>query len=197
MGVLRSQDTKNAIGVRDLNGCSCLVLMGTGPKSAIITAHISITDSEEHYMSLLRLMISIFLKEQELFQLPLAWGIFSHHRKDGFQFNHLAERTLRVFQHLRVHLQIIICGASATQFPHDGYAVVAVRHEPELPEIYVKNRLIYPRVHSGSLALISNRLGIRQIDHEYGDDEEDNDERGGAGERSSEEVGIAHRKLRA
>lgn len=148
-------------------------------------------------MSLLRLMISIFLKEKELFQPPLAWGISSHHRKDGFQSNHLAERISRVFQHLRVHLQIILCCASATQFPQDGHAVVAVRHESELPEIYVRNRLIYPRVHPGSLALMSSRLGIRQIDHEHGDDEEDSDERGGAGERRSEEEGIAHRKLGA
>lgn len=173
--VLRPQDTHLAIGVRDLDGYSCLILMGTSPKSAIITAHISVLDGEEHYMSLLRLMVSIFVKEQHLFQLPLAWGIFSHHHKDGFPFNHLAERTLRVFQHLHVKLHIshydLYDQAEAHSSP-GRHTVVAVRHEAELPEMYIEDRLVYPSVHSGSLALEFNRLGLRQIDYEHGDDEE-------------------------
>lgn len=173
--VLRPQDTQLAIGVRDLDGYSCLVLMGTSPKSAIITAHISASDGEEHYMSLLRLMVSIFMKEQDLFQLPLAWGIFSHHHKDGFPLNHHVGRTLRVFQHLHVKLQISHYDLHDQVEAHSSpcrHAVVAVRHKVELPEIYVENRLVYPKDYSGSLALAFDRLGLRQIDHEHGDDEE-------------------------
>lgn len=171
--VLRPQDTQLAIGVRDLDGYSCLVLTGTSPKSAIIMAHISALDGEGHYMSFLRLMVSIFMKEQDLFQLPLAWGIFSHHHKDGFPLNHLAERTLRVFQHLRVKLQISHYDLHDQVEAHSSpgrHTVVAVRHEAELPEMYIEDRLVYPSVHSGSLALEFNRLGLRQIGHEQGDD---------------------------
>jgi hypothetical protein len=173
--VLRPQDTHLAIGVRNLDGYSCLVLTGTSPKSAIITAHISVLDGEEHYMSLLRLMVSIFVKEQDLFQLPLAWGIFNHHHKDGFPLNHLAERTLRVFQHLHVKLQIYNCDLHDQVEAHlspGRHTVVAVRHEAELPEMYIEDRLVYPSVHSGSLALEFNRLGLRQVGYEHGDDEE-------------------------
>lgn len=198
--VLRPQYTKTAIGVRNLDGCSCLVLMGTSPKSAIMMIHIStslsggyttgsaserpkrgvaMSDSEVHYMKLLRRMVDVFLQEQELFQLPLAWGIFHHHHKDGTPFNHLVERTLKIFQHLCVKLQICLCdlrSATAVQSLPDRPSVVAARHEAELPEIYVDNRLVYPRVHSGSLALEFDRLGLRQIDHEYGDDGDDDDD---------------------
>jgi hypothetical protein len=172
---LRPQDTHLAIGVRNLDGYSCLVLTGTSPKSAIITAHISVLDGEEHYMSLLRLMVSIFVKEQDLFQLPLAWGISNHHHKDGFPLNHLAERTLRVFQHLHVKLQIYNCDLHDQVEAHlspGRHTVVAVRHEAELPEMYIEDRLVYPSVHSGSLALEFNRLGLRQVGYEHGDDEE-------------------------
>jgi hypothetical protein len=173
--VLRPQDTGLAIGIRNLDGYSCLMLMGTSPKSAIMMAHISVLDSEEHYMSLLRLMINIFLKEQELFQLPLAWGIFSHEHKGGFPLNHLTEMTLRVFQHLRVHLQIshydLHDQAEAHLLP-GRHTVVAVRHEVELSEMYIEDRLVYPSVHSGSLALEFDRLRLEQIDYEHGDDAE-------------------------
>jgi hypothetical protein len=54
----------------------------------------------------------------------------------------------------------------------DQLAVVAVRHEPEPLEIYVRNRLSYPDVHTGSLALVYDKLGVRQIDCKQGDDEE-------------------------
>lgn len=60
--------------------------------------------------------------------------------------------------------------------PPDRLTVVAVRYIPELPEIYVNNRLLYPKIHSRSLALAFNKLGLRQADHEQGDDEEDGDD---------------------
>jgi hypothetical protein len=199
--VLKPQYTKAAIGVRNLDGCSCLVLMGTSPKSAIIMTHISTflsgkyttssgserakrgvttSEGEVHYMKLLRRMVGVFIQGQELFQLPFAWGIFHRHHKVGTRLNHLVERTLKVFQHLGVKLQICFCdlgSATVVQSSPERRSVVAVRNEGELPEIYVDNRLVYPRVHSGSLALEFDRLGLRQIDYEGGDDD-DHDEEG-------------------
>lgn len=185
--VLRPRDARYSIGVQSLIGCSCLVLMGTRPDSAIMMTVISASDGEEHHMSLVRQMISIFIKEQELFQLPVAWGVFSHHHKNGSPFNYLAERTLRVFQHIHLELQIFFCGSDAAVAapPLLGrQTILAVRHEVELPEIYIDNRLMYPRVHSGSLALEFDRLGLRQIDHEHGDDDDDDKNEGVGGEES-------------
>jgi hypothetical protein len=178
--VLRSQDTCRAIGVQHLNKSSCLVLMGTSPKSAIMMAHISALDNEVHHMSVLRPMISIFVKQQELFQIPLAWGFFSQPQKDGFLPNHLVLKTSRIFQHLRVKLHTSFYNpqsAAPGQLSPGGYTIVAVRHEIELPELYIENRLVSPRIHSGSLALEYNRLGLEQIDHEHGDDGDDVNEK--------------------
>lgn len=174
--VLKSHDAQYALGVEDLGRYCCLVLIGTSPGSAMIMAHISISHGEEHYMRLLRLMIGIFMKEQELFQLPLVWGIFGRPQKDNVQISLLKDRTTRVFRHLDVKLEITICAprpAAAMRSPPGRLTVVAVRHEPELPEIYVKDCLSYPRIHSGSLALAFDKLGLRQVDYEYGYDRED------------------------
>jgi hypothetical protein len=180
--VLRPQDTRRAIGVQDLNEGSCLVLMGTSPESAIMMAHISALDSEVHHMSVLRPMISIFIEQQELFQIPIAWGFFDQPHKDGFLPNHLALKTSRIFQHLRVKLHTSIYNprsAAPGQLSPGGYTIVAVRHETELPELYIENLLVCPRIHSGSLALEYNRLGLEQIDHEHGDDGDDVNEKEG------------------
>ena len=126
-------------------------------------------------MSLLRLMIGISMKEQELFQLPRAWLIFGHSQKGDLQVAPLAQRTARVFQHLNVQLGIAFRASHPAEVIHplsDQLAVVAVRHEPEPLEIYVRNRLLSPDVHTGSLALVYEKLGVRQIDCKQGDDEE-------------------------
>lgn len=79
--VLRPNDTQHAIGIQNIGSYCCFVLIGTTSRPAITTAKISTSDGEEHYMSSLRLMIGIFMKEQESFQLPRVWGIFSHGQK--------------------------------------------------------------------------------------------------------------------
>lgn len=197
---LRPGDARSAIGAQNLNGCSCLVMMGTSAKSTVIMAQISgsslceypddshlsgakraliASDGEVHYMKMLRQMINVFTTEQELFQLPLAFGIFGYDRKHGVPYDHLAERTSRVFQHLHVRLQLSLYemnSAAETQSRLGGQTVVVVRHKDEIPETYVENRLLYPRVHSGSLALELHRLGLRQIDGQHGDDDDSDEE---------------------
>jgi hypothetical protein len=165
--VLRSHDPQYAIGAQDLDRYCCLVLIGTRPGPAIMMAQICTSDGEEHYMSLLRLMIGMFMKEQELFQLPHTWLIFGHGQKMDFQINLLTQRTARVFRHLSVKFEVVLRASrpAETMHPlHNQLEVVAVRHEPELPEIYIEDCLLYPKVHSGSLALAHNRLGLRQVD---------------------------------
>lgn len=191
--VLRPGDTRSAIGTRGLDGSSCLVLMGTIPNSAIMMAHISLalpggcvrdislespedklTESDDgSYDSLLQMMVSIFVKEQEQFQLPLAWVDFNCHARNGCPPVHQMESISKIFQHLHIELHLSICGSSserAAQLSHER-AILAVRNETEIPELYIENRLVYPKVHSGSLALHFNKLGLQQVDHEQGDDE--------------------------
>ena len=129
-------------------------------------------------MSLLRLMIGISMKEQELFQLPRAWLIFGHSQKGDLHVAPLAQRTARVFQHLNVQLDIAFRASHPAEVIHplsDQLAVVAVRHEPEPLEINVRNRLLYPEVHTGPLALAYDKLGVRQIGCGQGDDERTGD----------------------
>lgn len=168
---LRSNDAEYAIGVQDLGRYCCFILMGTTSRPAIIMAQISTSDGEEHYMSLVPLMIGIFIKEQESFQNPRVWSIFGHSHRNDPQIDLLTQRTTRVFQHLDVRFEILFQASplAETVHPlHNRFTVVAVRHEPESPEIYVENCLLYPNVHLGSLALVYEKLGFRQIDHEHG-----------------------------
>jgi hypothetical protein len=50
--------------------------------------------------------------------------------------------------------------------------VVVVRRESEIPEIYVGDRLTHLKDHSGSLALMLDKSGLRQIDHDPGDNDD-------------------------
>lgn len=178
--VLRPNDTQCAIGVQDLGRYCCLVLMGTTSRPAIIMAQISTSDGDEHYMSIVRLMIGIFIEEQELFQLPHVWGIFGHGRKRDPQIDLLTQRTSRVFQHLDVQFETAFQASplpDAARPLRNKVVVVAVRHELQPPEIYVRDRLLYPKVHTGSLALVYDKLGLRQVDYEQGDDEETGNEK--------------------
>lgn len=148
-----------------------------GPGSAM---KMKTTSSDDvHYMSLLRGAIGMLIKEPELFQLPLAWGIFGQCQGD-VQLENLKEKTSKVFKHLSVKLEMSLYEAhhpGAIPSSTDRSTVVAVRHEAEAPEIYVDDRLVHPKVHSGSLALLLDKLGLEQIGYEYGDDDvNDNDQ---------------------
>lgn len=185
MIVLRPQDTKSAVGVRNLKGCACIVLMGTTARSAIAVAHIADLLSnghtsggspksvesgsatmmgEMHYMHLLRRVLDVFLKEPDLFQMPLAWGIFARHESE-VPMDHLRQRTSSVLRHLQVQMKVSLYEVeppTAGLLQPGNRTAVVVRHRAELPEIYVDDRLVYPSDHSGSLALVFNELGIPQ-----------------------------------
>lgn len=137
------------------------------------------TSSDDvHYMSLLRGAISMLIKEPELFQLPLAWGIFRQYEGD-IQLENIKEKTSKVFKHLSVRQEMSFYEAhhpGAIPSSTDGSTVIAVRHEAEAPEIYVEDRLVHPKVHSGSLALLLDKLGLKQIGYEYGDDDVNDDD---------------------
>jgi hypothetical protein len=187
--ILRPQDHLSAIGTGDFNGHACLVLMGTSPRSAVIMAHFDqfsagrctsesksgsggeipfLTEVEVNYMSMLRKVVRLFLDEHELFQLPLAWMVLGHHDNPAL-LQLLREKTLKIFQHLRVQTGISLhkeCIMRAAQLQSLTRAVSVVRHGNEVPELYTGDCLVYPRVHSGSLALAFDKLGLRQVDHE-------------------------------
>jgi hypothetical protein len=198
---LRPQDPRAAIGVQISDGSFCLIMMGITLKAAITMAHIARVDpsgyisgsslqstkrevttttSEVHYMDLLRKVVDASLKEPELYQMPLAWGVFGLCKdkcEDDVVIKNIRERMARVFQHLGVNLGVSfyeMVPRPATPSCLTGRTVVVVRYESEIPEIYVGNRLMYPKDHSGSLALTFDKLGLGQIDHDPGDDD-DND----------------------
>lgn len=178
MRILRPDDRAPAIGARDFDGGgACLLLLGTTAKSsAIAVAHIAAgshlgtasensteaeterggtpaSPEEVHYMEMVRKTIVGFLKEPDLFQMPLAWAIFPPH-EDVIMLRRLQQRMQTVFRHLNVELKVLSCEKRSD--------VVAVRHGSEATEVYVGDQLIHPRVHSGSLALVLHAMGVRQ-----------------------------------
>jgi hypothetical protein len=129
----------------------------------------------------------VLIKEPELFSLPLAWGIFGQHEGD-IQLENLKEKTSKGFKHLSVKLEMSLYDAhhpGGITSSTDGSTVVAVRHEAEAPEIYVEDRLMHPRVHSGSLALSLDKLGLKQICYEQGDDDVKDDDQEESREKPS------------
>jgi len=181
MRILRPDDRAPAIGARDFDGVdgvgACLLLLGTTAKSsAIAVAHIAAgshlgtasensteaeterggtpaSPEEVHYMEMVRRTVGGFLKEPDLFQMPLAWAIFPPH-EDVVMLRRLQQRMQTVFRHLNIELKVLSCEKRSD--------VVAVRHGSEATEVYVGDQLIHPRVHSGSLALVLDGMGVRQ-----------------------------------
>lgn len=94
------------LGAYGLDGSSCLVIMGTGRRSAIVVARmkssspykypdhgrLGITEEvcctssrEENYTSLLRSAIHYTMRHPELVELPVAWGILCQHQGEAPQ----------------------------------------------------------------------------------------------------------------
>lgn len=187
--VLRPQDSKSAIGTQRFSGHAYLVLMGTSPKSAVMMAYFDcfnvgrcsintvpgseeersfLTEMEADYMSLLRKAVKLFLDEHDLFQLPLAWIVLRHDDNPALSAL-LQEKTLKVFQHLRIQTGVSIYDEpimEAASLQPPKRTVFAIRHGSGMLEIHVGDRLVYPKVHPGSLALSFDKLGTSQVDNE-------------------------------
>jgi len=190
--ILRPQDSKSTIGTQRFNGHACLVLMGTSPGSAVIMARFDcisagrssseiIPGSEEEksflaevevdYMKMLRKVVKLFLDEHDLLRLPLAWLVLHHHDYPALSAL-LREKTVKIFQHLRIQTGVSICNEStirAVSQQPPKFKVFAVRSEAGVPEIHVGDDLVYPKVHSGSLAPAFDKLGTGQVDNESED----------------------------
>jgi hypothetical protein len=190
--ILRPQDSKSAIGTQRFNGHACLVLMGTSPRSAVIMAHFECLSAEEssskmilgsegessflaemevNYVSMLRKAVKLFLDEHDLFQLPLAWVVLRHHDKPALSAL-LREKTLKIFQHLRIQTGVSICNESiieAASPQPPKCKVFTVRSGTGMSEIHVGDDLVYPKVCSGSLASAFDELGTGRVDNERED----------------------------
>jgi hypothetical protein len=121
--ILRPEDTFSAIGTYNLDGCSCLLCLGTAPGSAIVVArisHLSIgyagsdhpgsfgralstSNYDEQYMSLVRKVINTMMSNHKLFQLSVVCGIFGRYKGEVL-LEDLRERTANVFNHLNIKL---------------------------------------------------------------------------------------------
>jgi hypothetical protein len=167
--VLKPRCPQSAIGARGRHGHSYLVLMGTAPDSAIIMAHLdssqprkhtpsidagvtedctSESGRDEHSMSLVRRVALLFVREPDLFRLPVACLIMNPHQRCEVSLSPLADRTVAVLKHLRVDTTVSFYEESWPEvvgISSDGYTVVAVRHGDGSSEIYAGNRLIFRR----------------------------------------------------
>lgn len=202
VNILKSEDPWSAIGTYDLDGCSCLLVMGTTPGSAILVARIgylpigfagsshlgslgrplSTPNYDEHYMSLVRMVINTMMSNPKLFQLPIVCGIFGQH-KDDVPLEHLRKRTTKVFSHLNISLLSSLYEIehlNGLQRSSGKSTVVAVQHPAKMPELYIGNCLVYPATYSGSLASIFDKLGLEQNGRDHGcgrlGNEQDEDE---------------------
>jgi len=188
LDILRPESTRCAIGTRDMNESSCIVLMGMSPRSAIVMArssgfvlegYVSGTPSQSAgnrgnatigglhstYMGMLRRVVSAFLKEPELFQMPLAWCMFSQ-TQDDTVLKQLHDSTLRAFGHLHVEARASLYPGShlSSELWRSGrHSLLVVRDRDEAPEIYIEDHLVCPDDYSGSLALVLDKLGLQQV----------------------------------
>lgn len=195
---LRPQDPRAAIRGQTLDGSSFLIIMGTAPKAVITTEHIlhvepsectsdtilesirreattTMSDADVLHMNLSQKVVNASLKRPELYQMPLAWGVYSQCKDNDVVINNVRERMARVFRHLGVNLGgslYKMFPTSAFPFCMTGRIMLVVRCDSETPEIYVGNRLVYPNDHSGALAQTLNKLGLGQIYRELEDDED-------------------------
>jgi hypothetical protein len=188
--ILRPEDTFSAIGTYNLDGCSCLLGLGTAPGSAIVVARIShlpigsasndhsenpgkalsTLNYDEHYMSLVRRVINTMMVNHKLFQLPIVYGIFGQYKGEVL-LEQLRKRTAKVFSHLNIELRSFLYEVQCSdgiQQPQRESTVVAVQHPAKMPELYIGSYLAHPANFSGSLASILDRLGLEQIGHDSG-----------------------------
>lgn len=188
VGILKPDDPWLAIGTYDLDGFSCLLVLGTTPGSAILVArintlsdgyvngsHVSLRDSQsalrrdEHYMSLVRKVISVMLSNPKLFQLPIVYGFFGQHGSE-VPLEQFRDST-KVFRHLGIEMRSFLYPMSsldATQWSSERSSVVAVHHSTTLSELYIGDRLAYPARSSGCLASIFERLGFEKVEQIIG-----------------------------
>jgi hypothetical protein len=195
--ILRPGDTSSAIGTYDLDGCSCLLGLGTAPGSAIVVARIShlplgsagsnhsenlaralsTSNYDEHYMSLVRRVVNTMMINHKLFQLPIVCGIFGQYKGEVL-LEHLRERTAKVFSHLNIELRSFLYEVQYSNGIRRSLresTVVAVRHPAKMPELYIGNNLAHPANFSGSLASILGQLGLEQIGQDSGGDNREDD----------------------
>jgi hypothetical protein len=122
--ILYPDDDRKAIGTRNLNGCSCLVVMGRAYNDGIVMAHIgpftlpgggsgsssagsskddAVSRGDKHFMKLFRQVANAILQSQKRkqFLAPIAWGIFGRF-DDEIPLAHLRERAKKAFKDLGI-----------------------------------------------------------------------------------------------
>jgi len=174
--VLWPNDEFQAIGSPGRSAGCCLVLAGTSPGSAIIMANLTcpvldlhlfrstdttkcLLDLEGHHMTLIRRVIGIFLRHQAQFQQPRAWIIFAS-CKSPVWADLVQHRAQRVFQHLGLQAEILECAVQtpeATISTPVKRTIIAFKHQKGLPEIYLGDQPLRPRLPAAPLTSFSEK----------------------------------------
>lgn len=170
-------DRQHAARAKLLRGEHCFILMGTTAGSAISMAKIAAIHPHDlewvkgqptkissgvDYMIPVRRVLGTYLKKPELFQAPVAWLFSSDPSSVSSSF--IRQGISTALQHLCIELRIgrepgFYEPSPSSLVPEYGCTVVAVRHPMGLSEVYLGQRLAYPKACSGALASVKESLG--------------------------------------
>lgn len=158
-------DRRKAIGIQDLNGCSALVVLGTGKDNGIVMAHIGprpqpgvnsgsssagsprstrsptpapVTSGEKLFMKKFRQLTATIFEQRALFSLPLAWSVLGSFEGD-VPLSHLQQRAKDALATLKIPATEItyeVLRKDAARRLGKG-TVVAVRIDPHLSLIHI------------------------------------------------------------
>lgn len=176
MATIQPTDSQHAARAKLLRGEHCFILMGTTAGSAISMARIAAVrpnnlewvkgqptriSAEVDYMMPVRRVLGAYLKKPELFQAPIAWLFSSDPSSVSSTF--IRQGISVALQHLCIELRIgrepgFYEPSPSSLVPEYGCTVVAVHHPMGLSEVYVGQRLAYPKACSGALAFAKGSL---------------------------------------
>jgi hypothetical protein len=175
---LEPADSRHAIRANLLRGEHCFILMGTTARSAIAMAKIAAIHANNldtvqgkptristnvDYMVSVRRVLGAYLKQPDRFQAPVAWLISGD--PSSVSCNLIRHGITTALQHLRIGLHVgpdlgYHTSSQPTPVLDHGSTVIVVRHPMVISELYVDERLAYPKACSGALASVRQSLGV-------------------------------------
>lgn len=161
--ILLPDSGQSAIGTENLNGCSSIVVLGTG----IILSHVApsqpgVATSEVHYEKALARIDALIEKHRDLFpRATTVWGIFG--KLQGEAMQHIVQQVNDHFTKKRITTQQAfyeVAEPSARKTPGAGQIVVNVGETGT--SVFLENRLLeikgQPRRKTAPVASTSHTL---------------------------------------
>lgn len=183
--VLLPNDEHASIGTQNLNGCTCFVVLGRGPKRGIVMAHAGptvlpeqvgsssgesakeakergITRGNKHFMDFFRRVALEVTKYPEYFELPVSCCILASFENE-IPLGDLEKLAQAALRSLKIPLKTYtydVLMPGVFRKPGKG-TVVAVRNNSEESEVWVEDERKWPAGDdTGALALLFDKLGL-------------------------------------